>query len=362
MSTAFSRSLWYKDTGDSNRLKLLTGKTNVKLQPNGSSYPTGALALTETGVASGIYKNDTVSEGLYKLYIDDVYRSEFGIFYITDDDVAIYAKIAGGNTFTGLQTMDDLVVYDSITGAAYLTIALDIVARELFVDSLATPFLTNTPTYGSSLIWKDYLEYRLANINVTPYQESSNFRRCIPNGTTETNKVYPTLKSASQSFASPSANNECNVHIPGTGSSTRYVTAIPGTCINYVNFSGAGRHIHMVFSDGSANSIISKFENLTIYFGANDYSTARTIANKTFINCTIYAYKDTTFSNCTLINCRIIHSSTYKAYLTNATIVELCGFNNEYDKSGLTSGYVAGAFGIDVTTLPTDPSTAISEE
>lgn len=352
MPTTFSRSLWYKDSGDSDRLKLLTGKTNVKLQPAASSYPTGAIALTETTPgSSGIYSNASVPDGNYKLYIDDAFRSEYGTFWIGDDELALYAKLAGGNTFTGNQIFDDQIVINDI-----------IVADEAFIAADSDPYINNDPSFDTTLIWLGYLESRLAAINVSPYQESSNFRRCIPNGVNETNKVYTTLKAASASFASPSINNQCNVFIPGTGSVSRYISARPGTLIDYVNFTGAGRHINFVLSDGSSNTKITTFENLTLFFGANDYASARSYSNKTFINCTIYAYKDTTFSNCTLINCRVIHASTYKAYLTGGTIVENTGFNNEYDKTGITTGYVVNAYGIDVTTLPTDPSTAISPE
>jgi len=357
MSTAFSRSLWYKDTGDSNRLKLLTGKTNVKLQPNGSSYPTGAILLSETGVASGIYKNDTVPDGLYKIYIDDVYRSEFGIFYIADGDISIYALLAGGNTFSGNQLFEDNVHVEG-----QIDVDTSVVALELFVDVDGAPYTTNTPSFNTSLIWKGYLDARIAAINLSPYQESSNFRRCIPNGTTETNKVYTTIRDAAGSFASPSANNNCMVQISGTGAISKYITAKSNACVDYVNYKGVGRHINIIFSDGATNSKICTFENCTLFFGANDFAAARNMSNKTYINCTIYAYKDTTFTGCTLINCRIIHSSTYKAYLVGTTTAENCFFNNEYDKTGLTTGYVAGCFGIDITTLPTDPSVAGGSE
>jgi len=364
MGRTFSRTFIYKDGSDSNRLKVLTSKTNVKLQPNGSSYPTGAIALTETSAGvSGIYKNDDVGDGVYKLYIDDVYRSEFGIFYVADDDIAQYAKIAGGNSFSGDQSVTgnvaitaDLTIGNDLIIAGSVDVTEVILALEMFVNAAGAPYTTNTPSYDTSLVWKSWVDTQIAAINLSPYQESSNFRRCIPNGTEETNKVYTTLLAASNSFSSPASGNNCNVHIPGTGSSTSYIGGAVGFCRDYVNFSAAGRHINIIFSDGATNSKITKFENCTIFFGANDYTTARTMSNKTFINCTIYAYKDTTYTTCTLINCRFIHSSTYKVYLTGSTTAESCFFNNEYDKAGLTTGYVAGCFGIDITTLPTDPT------
>ena len=130
-----------------------------------------------------------------------------------------------------------------------------------------------------------------------------------------------------------------------------------GTMRDYVHFSGVGKHINIICRDGSSNAKISNIENMTVIFGAIDFTVDRTYSNKRFENCDIYLYKNMTWNNCELYNCRLIHASTYKSTFTGACKVEKCGFNNEPDYSGISGGYQSNNYGIDVTVLPTDPST-----
>ena len=353
MGRTYSRQLFYKDTGDSNRVKVYSGLTNVKLQPITSSYPSGAIALSETGVGTGIYKNNDVADGVYILYINDVSKeTDYGQFWIGDDDLSPYAKKAGGNTFSGDQTFEDDIQIDGD-----LNVDLDIIARELFINASGAPYTSNTPSYASSVIWLAYLESRLSALIVTPYQESKNRVRVIVEGTNETGKVYTAIKAASASFASPGANNQCLVDIIGTGSISKYINMDAGSMRDYVHFAGAGKHIFMICRDGVTNSKISNLENMTIIFGANDFTGDRTYANKRIENCDIYLYKNMTWNNTDLFNCRVIHASTYKSTFTGTSKVEKCGFNNEPDYSGISGGYQSNNYGIDVSSLPTDPST-----
>ncbi len=352
MGRAYSRPLIYEDTGDSNRLKLQKGLTTVYLQPITLYYPTGRIQLAETAVNSGVYKADDVADGVYILYIADVSKeTTYGQFWIGDDNLSLYAKLAGGNTFTG-----DQLFSNGVAVTEELTVTLDIIGRELFVDASGSPYLTNTPTYNSSLIWLGYLESRLSNLPNNPFQESINKVRCMPGATVETGKVYTTPKAASAYFATPGINNQCLVEIVGTGSISQYINMDAGTMRDYVHFRGAGKHIKVICRDGSTNAKITNFENLTVIFGANDFTIDRVYANKRFDNCDLYFYKNMTFNNCTLIGCRLIFASTYKAYLAGTTIVEVCGFNNEYETDISAGGYIALDYGIDITTLPTDPS------
>lgn len=375
MGKSYSRTLFYKDTGDSNRIKVYSGLTNVKLQPVGSSYPTGAIALSETGVGKGIYKNDDVADGVYILYINDVSKeTDYGQFWIGDEALNGYAKLSGGNSFTGAQSMDgDLTIGDDFTASGDIagggalnidgnaTILGNIVGRELFVSALGTPYTSNTPTYGTSLVWLTYLESRLSALVLNPYQETRNKVRVIADGTQETGKVYRSALAASASFSSPGLNNQCLVEFSGSGNVTRFVTMDPGTMRDYVHFAAVGKHIHTIVSDGATNAMITTFKNCTLYFGANDYATDRTYANKRFEDCDIYCYKNTTFNNCELIRCRIIHASSYKAYLAGSTKCEMCGFKNEPSED-FSGGYNVASYGLDITSLPTDPSSAITPE
>lgn len=329
-----------------------TGKTvKVKL---------AVAPFTEyTGVEEGttaIYKFTNVEDGKYHKLVDGVQSGTFGVTngrYIADDSMP-YAKLAGGNTFSGNQVMQN-----NLNVAETLTVILDIIARELFVDAAGTPFITNTPSFNTSVVWKSWVESQIASIVVTPYQESSNLVRCIPNGTQETNKVYRTPKLAALSFATPSVTNQCAVLVAGMGDASQYLNLDSGTLRSYVHFLGVGKHCKIIMRDGFSNTKTMNWKNLTIIFGANDFSVDREFSSMTFEDCDIFAYKNTTFNNCTLIRCRIFHASTYKAYLKGTTNAEMCGFLNDPDKSLLSDpATVVGSYKLFLTGgMPADPST-----
>jgi hypothetical protein len=199
----------------------------------------------------------------------------------------------------------------------------------------------------------------IASIVVTPYQESVNRVRVMGGGVLNTGKVYTNIHDASNYFGSPDIDNQCLVMIEGTGNSYRYLTMIPNTLRDYVNFRGAGRHINIIMSDGSSNYKIVNFEDMTLLFGAGDYGVDRQYVNMKFINCRIFAYKNTIFHNCELINCEIIHASTYKSFLTNSTLAFNCVFNNEFDDSGITDGKVLNCSSGFTFTLPDDPTVPV---
>lgn len=305
---------------------------------------------------TGIYKFSGIPDGKYHKLIDGVQSGTFGVTngrYIADDDLP-YLKVSGGNIYSGNQT---LIGNLSLTGQVFAD--LDVIARELFINSGSTPFLTNTPSFNTSLVWKSWVEARIAEIVVTPYQESSNRVRCIPNGIQETNKVYRTPKLCAQSFASPSVTNQCAVLVEGMGSASQYLNLDLNTLRNYVHFIGAGKHCKIIMRDGATNTKTMNWERLTIIFGAVDFSTAREYSGMTFEDCDIYAYRDTTFNNCNLIRCNIYHASTYKAILKGTTSARYCGFLNDPDKSLLSDqNTVVGSHKLYLPGgMPADPST-----
>lgn len=353
MATGITRTLIFKDTGDSNRLKLLTGK-QVELQPVGSTYPTGKIVLTETSVGvSGKYGAASVPDGAYEYYIDGIKDTSYPPFWIGDEALSPYALKAGGNAFTGNQTVTGFI---SATGSIYAFDYLQGVYP--IIDSGSSWYTSNTPGLGNSLVWYSYLESRLSNLQISPFQESINKVRCFAGATQETNKVYYRLRTAAASFASPAINNQCLVQIEGTGAVSRYMNMDLTTQRDYVNFAAAGKHISIIMRDGATNSKITTFERCTIIFGAIDFTTDREFTNKTFIDCDIYAYKNTTYNNCTLIRCRFFHASTYKAILKGTTSAELCGFNNDPDYTLLSDpDTVVGSYFIKLAAMPSDPST-----
>ena len=373
----FTIPLIYADAGDANRLKMLTGKT-VTLRE--SPYSADLYVLAETGAGTGIYGNANVEDKLVRLFIDGAYKTDYGTFWTFGDGAALilaaYLKKDGTVIVTGDFNFGGKKITNLLAGSANgealiyeqalkLNITNQIVLQtfSLFYNKIIK-YLPNDVTGEyvvlsdpGSLVYKKYIDDLIAGLIVTPYQESINLVRCIPSGTTEINKVYLTLLSAIASFSSPGVNNQCSVLIPGTGIATQYIKATPGSLKNYVNVFGAGKHIGLVCQDGSSNTKTMTFKNLTIFFGANDYAVDREYSSFRFEDCDIYHYRNFTANNCELIRSRFIGASAYKIYLKGATKAELCAFNNEADSSLLTTGYKAACYGVDVTTLPTDPST-----
>lgn len=318
-----------------------------------------ATTTEYTGVeegASGIYKFTNIPNGKYHKLIDGVQSGTFGVTngrYIADD-LLPYAKLAGGNTFSGNQTFQNDVQIDGP-----LNVALYATALELFINALSPAYTGNTPSFNNSLVWKSWVESQIASIVVTPYQESSNLVRCIPNGTQEANKVYRTPKLCAASFASPSATNQCAVLVSGMGAALQYLNLDLNTLRNYVHFLGTGKHCKIIMRDGSSNTKTMNWKNLTIIFGALDFGVDREYSSMTFEDCDIYAYRNTTFNNCNLIRCRIFHASTYKAFLKGSTTAEMCGFLNDPDKSLLSDPATAvGSYKLFLPGgMPLDPST-----
>src|SRR5690606_33041801 len=76
--------------------------------------------------------------------------------------------------------------------------------------------------------------------------------------------------------------------------------------------------------------------NCTLIFGNSsefipgNQTGERTYSEFCFSHCVIIAYNNTTFNNCLLKDCTIIHSGAYKATLENCSVMN-CFFNNEPD-------------------------------
>lgn len=112
MAKSFSIPLFRVDAGDNNAIKLDTGRT-VTLRE--SPFSATLYTLTETGVGTGIYKNDAVAQKTVKLYVDGVEKTDYGTFN-TYGDLNLVLLLAGG-TMTGAIAMGN----NKITGAAAAT-------------------------------------------------------------------------------------------------------------------------------------------------------------------------------------------------------------------------------------------------
>jgi hypothetical protein len=224
------------------------------------------------------------------------------------------------------------------------------------LDAQNTAFVNfKEPSNPQDAATKHYVDQQIAGVPLTPFQESVNRVRVMGGGTVQPGKVYNNIHDASNYFATPGAGNQCLVQVEGCGTTGAYLNISTGSLRDYVNLSGSGRHVQVLMEDGSSNSKIVIFENMTIYLGAGTYGD-RTFANMKFINCRIFAYRNTNFINCELTDCEIIHASTYKAYLIDDTRAFGCYFNNEFNDAGLITGAVLNCGAGFAYTMPNDPT------
>jgi len=266
-------------------------------------------------------------------------------------DVSGIVATTGNQTIAGIKTWSGVQMW----GAA--SIFTDYYPKMDFNAGYAAP------TADYELAPKKYVDDEISTLSVTPYQESTNRVRVIPNGTGQTGKVYTTVASAIAYFGSPAATKQCTVDIISTGVASQYLTVNSSALVNYVHLRG-NSNLNNLSGTAFAGLIISgsasvtktmTFENLTLYFGANDIATDRTYNSMTFKNCVIFAWKNTTFVNCKFLNCIIYHTSGFKSTLTGG-IVFNTAFNQETADDGNTK-WINSVTDFDSSySMPTDPS------
>lgn len=397
---------------------LTSGLSNVKLVKIGG---TPEITGSEIG-SSGYYEFDFSGapsgyEGFYKLYINGVEKEEFGTIQIAtfldiEGSIAMSGEInMGGNrinslgnpvtgpdavnlsylqanylattaadthyvtrgttqTIYGAKTFSNTVVF---SGSTVATSSATTFTFSLASNNSNYPTISRSGTYQApetdiQIATKKYVDDAVVGITVTPYQESVNLVRLMPGQTVQTNQVYLNYTNAANSFTSPSATRQCAVFIPGTGNTTQYVEIPTNSLRNYVNTVGAGKHINLLvgtaFTGSASVTKTTNFENATLWFGANDIAGDRTWNSATFIDCDIYAYRNVTFTNCTLINVRIFQNSTYGITLDGSTSVTDCSFMQEITLAGGFAGTITNTSDQVSTsyTMPTDPSISGIEE
>ena len=250
--------------------------------------------------------------------------------------------VTGIKTFSGACNFSDDQVYFT-----HLTVA---------------PRVSSQPDNDASVCRKEWIEALVAGVAVTPFQESSNKVRVIPDGTVQSGKVYTTITSAIASFTSPLITNQCFVEIVGTGGTIQYIIATLSSFVNYVHLIGAGRHLGLILAGTASNTKTMNIENCTAFIGANDIATARTFNSFTFRNCVINAYKSTTFTNCKIENCIIYHKSGETPTIAGTTVVVNSAFSQVVTVSGSDTVAAGMIDGFDTASagMPTDPSSAPS--
>ena len=178
--------------------------------------------------------------------------------------------------------------------------------------------------------------------------------------TVETNKIYNTIAAAIASFTSPDTTNPCNVVVTGTGSASEYITISHASLVSHVHITARGKFINIILGvTGDSVNKVMTISNCSIWMGANDITTDRSYINFTFDNCDIYAYKDLTFEDCNLNNCRIFQPTGGQVTLSQATIMTNCILTQELKGTVISNGFECNNVQNALTTytMITDPTT-----
>ena len=218
------------------------------------------------------------------------------------------------------------------------------------------PIASLKPTLSSHLTRKDYVDSSVSSITVAPYQEASNHVKVITNGTAQYGKVYTSIAAAVDFFSTPGGTNPCWVELVGVGLT---ISLSHNDLVNYVNVYSDNKSLGVVLGvTGATPTQTMTFKGVTIYMGAYDITTARTYNSFTFEDCTIYAYKDLTLTNCTLKNTVIFQPTGYSVTYDGSTTIDDCKFTQYASEGGSWSGWnttFTDGFKTNYT-MPSDPT------
>lgn len=398
---------------------MKSGLTNVKLKKTNGADSVSGVEIGSTGVYQFDFTGHTnIGSHYWRMYIDYTLKQEFGMIQMgtalmTDgtlpmqgelnmnnfrinnlgDPVSgidavnlsylqanyrsntaadtVYVRITGTQNITGSKTFSGTLT--TISGSELRTSTATQVNLLVHADGSNYPKVSNNgafinPTLSTHIATKGYVDDQVAGIENKPYQESVNLVRLMPGQSVQTNQIYNNYTNAANSFTSPSVTRQCAVFIPGTGNTIQYVDVPTNSLRNYVNTITVGKHVNLIvgtpFGGSASVTKTTGFENATIWLGANDIPGDRTFDGFTFKNCDIYAYKNVTFTNCTLINVNVFQPSTQGVTFAGSTASTGCNFYQTLTLDGGFTGTVTSTF--DQTnysfTMPTDPSVSGSEE
>ena len=219
------------------------------------------------------------------------------------------------------------------------------------------PETSVSPTLPGHLTNKYYVDYAVGLITVTPYQEASNHVRVISNGTEENGKVYTAFSTAIAYFSTASGVNPCWVQLVGVGTT---IALSHNDLVNYVHVYSDNPSMGIVLGlTGASATKTMTFKETTIYMGnQGGITTARTYNSFSFINCTIYAYNDVTFTNCNLTGTTMYNESGEGVTYDGSTRIINSNFNQLTTEGGSFTGIISGMLdGIDPTySMPSDPT------
>ena len=313
-----------------------------------SPYSTRESTQTAGAISNGLYEFLNVSDGDYKVYDGNTEQTNFGIIPIGEDQAV---TITGNQTVAGTKTFSSQIVVshadgiklDKIqeyTAAAGVTIdgillkdSLDlsgIVSKsgsqqidgdKTFTGNLISEgnfsipsggvgTIEDAPTSAKHIVNKEYADA----LAITPFQQSPNVVRLIPNGTQETNKVYTNYATAlynAWSFADSTRRMTIMVEGMGTGAATIAITDAGGGAgfINdYITVRGISQQqTRLTVPDDTLTVTTlgnSSFENLTMILtgGSADPIFEKLVFNNVFFDLDV---NSVTFTNCEFRNCTV---------------------------------------------------------
>lgn len=313
-----------------------------------SPYTTRESTQTAGTITDGSYEFLNVSDGDYKVYDGNTELTKFGIIPIGEDQAV---TITGNQTVAGTKTFSSQIVVshadgiklDKIqeyTAAAGVTIdgillkdSLDlsgIVSKSgsqqidgdktftgnlisegnFSIPSGAVGTIEDAPTSAKHIVNKEYADA----LAITPFQQSPNVVRLIPNGTQETNKVYTNYATAlynAWSFADSTRRMTIMVEGMGTGAATIAITDAGGGAgfINdYITVRGISQQqTRLTVPDDTLTVTTlgnSSFENLTMILtgGSADPIFEKLVFNNVFFDLDV---NSVTFTNCEFRNCTV---------------------------------------------------------
>lgn len=382
----------------------LNGLINLRLSPYSTASYTGSH------IGDGVYSFSSVVPGEYKVYNDTTEMTSFGIIKVGEDTAVLTTgnqTIAGTKTFStqvvlsaGVQTdtisektagagvtIDTMLFKDNLTTSnikslsGNQTVTGDNTYTGEQTFSVSTYFQNDTgvspaiypqlqnssdaPSEDVHLTPKFYVDDAVASVVVKPYQQSGNIRRVQYGGVTEAGKVYGSIADCITDFGTTSATSRLQIILEKGQADSNYsnLYQLLHSTIDakgYISITGLtreGTHLILGGTGDSASCTTGSnfsFENMTIYMTTEVAD--RTYGSISFINCTIYAYRNTNFANCNILNCDVVHANGKTPTLSSAGKCMTSSFSGQVTESSYTGKGVYSDQYDSSPTMPTAPN------
>lgn len=366
---------------------MQSGLTDVKLKKLDLSITCTGSEIGSTGFYKFTFDTTTSYQGFYKLYINGTEKQEYGIVQVGKllDNYGTIPMMSSLNmnsqkiiNLANPTTASDAVTYGKLnsrlqniidsadskglvtkTGSQSITGVKEFENGAIIRGRIETDYADpDIETSTTALVTKAYVDAQINTVTVNPYQESSNSVRIITNGTTETGKVYASMQTAA-TYLSPTSTKPCimNLFQGNVSTGLHYLTA-SGTTKDYLTFQGNGvKATGLVFDESASLTKNASFKDMSIYYGLNAISGARSYNSFKFENCIIYAYNNVTFTNCEFYNVTLYFASSKNPTFTNCILVNSgC---NQYITDGGSNKFLNFTAGFNTGySMPSDPSLA----